>query len=55
MQPVTVFKNLLLPLILGTDTIENLARNDLSLTKIFVFFKEESHPQKFQKADLRVI
>jgi hypothetical protein len=51
-QPV--FKNLSSPLILGIDTIDSLGIIYLSKTKSMEF-QEELHPEKFQKADVRVI
>jgi hypothetical protein len=53
-QPVTVFKNLSSPLILGVDAIDNLGITYLLRTKSFTF-QEALNPEKFQKADLRVI
>jgi hypothetical protein len=49
-QPVTVFKNLSTPLMLGIDSIDNLGIAYLSRTKSFRF-QEELNPEKFQKAD----
>ncbi len=54
LQPVTVFKNLSSPLILGIDAIDNLGLTYLSRTKSFRF-QEELNTEKFQKADLTVI
>ena len=54
MQPITVFKNLSSPLIFGIDAIDNLGITYLSRTKQFKF-QEELNPEKFQKADLRII
>ena len=54
MQPVTVFKNLSSPSILVIDAIDNLGMTYLSRTKCFKF-QEELNPEKFQKADLKVI
>ena len=54
MQPVTVFKNLSSPLILGIDAIDNLGITYLSTKKSFVFQKE-LNLENFQKADLQVI
>jgi hypothetical protein len=54
MHPVTVFKNLSSLLILGLDAIDNLGITYQSRTKK-IMFQEELYPEKFQKADIRVI
>jgi hypothetical protein len=54
MQPVTVFKNLSSPLILGINAIYNLGITYLSSTNSFML-QEDLNPEKFQKAGLRFI
>jgi hypothetical protein len=50
MQPVTVFKNLSSPFILGMDAIDNLGITYLSRT-LRLMFQNELNPKNFQKAD----
>jgi hypothetical protein len=47
MQQVQVFRNLLTPLILGIDGIDNLGIAYLFRTKSFIFKNEVSHTKRF--------
>jgi hypothetical protein len=49
MQPVTMYKNVSSPLIMGIDPIDNLGIIYLYRTKSFVF-QEALNPEEFQKA-----